>query len=127
MWAGRATGGRNPSPVDLAKGAWSELDPVWKQPLAEWIEQESGAARIVEVPEGRVRIAAEHDMFEPNTVFFGSKPPAAHECSSRAEAELLYAVAEAGLRGPVSLPDKEIDCQRVLRHLKIGRASCRER
>jgi len=56
-------------------------------------------------------------MFDPNTVFFGSKPPIAQECSSRAQAELLYAVAEAGLRGPVPIPDKETDCRRVLRHL----------
>src|ERR1017187_2019760 len=96
---GRASGGRNPSPVDLARAAWSEFGPEWKKPLAEWLEEETGAARIVDVPEGRVRISAEHDMFEPRTVFFGAKPAVSHECSSRAEAELLYAVAEAGLRG----------------------------
>jgi hypothetical protein len=114
----RQTGGSSGvSPVSLASDAWAELGQDWKKPLSEWLEQESGGAQIVDIPEGRVRIAAEHDMFEPTTVFFGSKPPITHECSSRAEAELLYAVADAGLRGPVSLPDREIDCQRVLRHL----------
>jgi hypothetical protein len=112
----RPTGSSVVSAANLASDAWAELGPDWKKPLSEWLEQESGGARIVDIPEGRVRIAADHDMFEPNTVFFGSKPPVMHECSSRAEAELLYAVADAGLRGPVSLPDREIDCQRVLRH-----------
>ena len=59
------------SPASVASGAWADLAPEWKQPLAEWLERESGGARIVDIPEGRVRIAAEHDMFDPNTVFFG--------------------------------------------------------
>jgi methylase of polypeptide subunit release factors len=114
----RRTGGSSSvSPASVASGAWADLAPEWKQSLAEWLEQETGGARIVDIPEGRVRIAAEHDMFDPNAVFFGSKPLVAHECSNRPEAELLYAVAEAGLRGPVPIPDKEIDCRRVLSRL----------
>jgi hypothetical protein len=106
------------SPVSLASNAWAELGPEWRRPLSEWLEQESGKAQIVDVPEGRVRLPAENDMFEPNTVFFGSKPALAHECASRAEAELLYTVAEAGLRGPVSLPVTEAGCRQVLHNVR---------
>ena len=65
-----------------------------------------------------MRLPAENDMFEPNTVFFGSKPALSHECGSRTEAELLYAVAEAGLRGPISLPKTEAGCRQVLHNLR---------
>jgi len=113
----RTDGGSGVSTVSLAADAWAELGADWRMPLSEWLEQEGVGTRVVDIPEGRVRIAAEHDMFEANTVFFGSKPPIAHECSSRTEAELLYAIADAGIRGPVSIPDREPDCRRLLRLL----------
>jgi hypothetical protein len=57
-------------------------------------------------------------MFEPNTVFFGAKPAVAYECANRGEAELLFAIADAGLRGPVSLPATEAGCHEVLKRLR---------
>ena len=57
-------------------------------------------------------------MFEATTVFFGSRPAVSEVCSTRAEADLLSTVAEAGLRGPVSLPSAEVECQQVLQKLR---------
>ena len=114
----RTSGNSTISPVSLASSAWAELGPEWRRPLSEWLAQESGKAEIVDVPEGRVRLSAENDMFEPNTVFFGSKPALSHECGNRAEAELLYTIAEAGLRGPVSLPKTEAGCRQVLQNVR---------
>lgn len=73
---------------------------------------------MIDVPDGRPRLPAENDMFEPNTVFLGSRPSVPHECSSRAEAELVFAIAQAGLRGPVPLPATEAECGSVLRRLR---------
>jgi hypothetical protein len=114
----RTSGNSTISPVSLASSAWAELSPEWQRPLSEWLEQESGKARRIDLPDGRARLPAENDMFEPNVVFFGSKPAFSHECGSRAEAELLFTVAEAGLRGPVSLPDTEAGCRRVLQNIR---------
>jgi hypothetical protein len=53
-----------------------------------------------------------------------------HVCESRAEAELLFAVAQAGLRGPVSLPAREKECHQVMEalsaRLEEGRAKLEE-
>lgn len=38
-------------------------------------------------------------------------------CASRAEAELLFAVAQTGLRGTILLPTSEKECQRALQAL----------
>jgi hypothetical protein len=39
-------------------------------------------------------------------------------CDSRAEAELLYTIAQTGQRGVIAVPVAETDCQRLLDSLK---------
>ncbi|MDR3561997.1 MAG: hypothetical protein P4N59_11260 [Negativicutes bacterium] len=56
-------------------------------------------------------------MFESTTIYFGKKPAVSLVCDSRAEAELLAAIAEAGYRGPISIPTTEERC-RIL-HQKL--------
>jgi len=114
----RRTNSTSVVPAGLASDGWTEVGPERTDPLSRWLQDESGGSWIVDIPEGEARIPNENNMFEANTVFFGSKPAIPMECSSRAQAELLYAVAETGLRGPVHLPEGEADCQRVLRRLK---------
>jgi hypothetical protein len=65
-----------------------------------------------------VRLPAAGNFFEANTLFFGKKPTHAHECASRAEAELLYQIAHEGLRGPISIPSGEAQARKLLNDLE---------
>ena len=80
----------------------------------------------VEIPEGDVRLPAAEHMFEATTIYFGKNPPEILVCDSRAEAELLVAIAEAGYRGPISIPTTEERCrilhQKLLDRLARARA-----
>ncbi len=102
------------SQMKLARGAWDSLEPEWRTPLSDWLEQQAGKAKIISLPDGEVRLSSESNFFDANTVYFGKKPAVSHVCSSRAEAELVAAIALEGLRGPVSLPSTEKEC------LKLG-------
>jgi len=65
----------------------------------------------VEIPEGDVRLPAAEHMFEATTLYFGKNPAVSLVCDSRAEAELLAAIAETGYRGPISTPSTEEGCR----------------
>ena len=43
------------------------------------------------------------NFFEATTVYFGKKPAVSHICESRAEAELIYTIAQPGLPGSVPI------------------------
>jgi hypothetical protein len=73
--------------------------------------------KIVELPEGEVRLPSAEHMFEATTLYFGKNPAVSLVCDSRAEAELLAAIAETGYRGPISIPATEEGC-RIL-HKKL--------
>jgi hypothetical protein len=62
----------------------------------------------VELPEGEVRLPAAENMFESTTIYFGKNPAVSIVRDSRAEAELLAAIAETGYRGPISIPTTEV-------------------
>lgn len=106
------------SPLNLALGAWEELETEWQQPLVLWLEEQSHQAKTVELPDGEVRLPDAHNFFEATTVYFGKKPAVAHVCDNRAEAELIVSIAQAGLRGPVSIPATERECQQVAQSLE---------
>ena len=80
----------------------------------------------VEIPEGDIRLPAAEHMFEATTIYFGKNPAVSIVCDSRAEAELLAAIAEAGYRGPISIPTTEGGCrilhQKLLDRLARARA-----
>jgi hypothetical protein len=80
----------------------------------------------VEIPEGDVRLPSAEHMFESTTIYFGKNPAVSIVCDSRAEAELLAAIAEAGYRGPISIPTTEGGCrilhQKLLDRLARARA-----
>lgn len=71
----------------------------------------------VEIPEGEVRLPAAEHMFESTTIFFGKNPAEIMVCDSRAEAELLVEIAEAGYRGPISIPTTEEGCRNLHKRL----------
>jgi hypothetical protein len=108
----RRHGGSNNkvSQTELALDAWNEADDDLRKPLAEWLDEQTGRAKVVNLPEGEVRLPAARHFFEATTLFFGKNSGLSHVCASRAEAELLAAIACAGLRGPVSVPSAEKKC-----------------
>ena len=99
--------------VELAFDAWNELEAEWQKPLGTWLDEQTGRAKTVSLPEGEVRLPSAENFFESTTVYFGKKPALSHVCANRAEAELAFAVARAGLRGPVSLPATEKECWKL--------------
>lgn len=101
---------RHVSQMELAFDAWNALEPEWCMPLSEWLDQQTGKAQIVSLPDGEVRLSSAGNFFDANTVYFGKKPAVSYVCSSRAEAELVAAIAREELRGPVSLPATEKEC-----------------
>jgi len=115
----RAKGrGGTVSQLELALDAWNELEPEWQQPLAAWLDDQTGKTKTLNLPEGEVRLPAAENFFEATTVYFGKKPALSHVCASRAETELVYAIAHEGLRGPVSLPATEKACRELGRLLE---------
>lgn len=112
---------------ELALDAWNQLDPDLQKPLGSWLDDQSGKAKTIPLPEGEVRLPAAENFFEATTVYFGKKPAASHVCSSRAEAELIYAIAHAGLRGPVSVPAAEGECRFLVQSLAARLCAARER
>jgi hypothetical protein len=81
----------------------------------------------VEIPEGDVRLPAAEHMFEATTIYFGKNPAECIVCDSRAEAELLAAIAETGYRGPISIPTTEEGCRNLHKKLqeRLTRARAR--
>src|SRR5208283_6150098 len=82
-----------------------------------WRTKMGNPKKKVEIPEGDVRLPAAEHMFEATTIYFGKNPAVSILCDSRAEAELLAAIAETGYRGPISIPTTEDGC-RIL-HQKL--------
>ena len=72
----------------------------------------------VELPEGEVRLPSAEHMFEATTIYFGKNPAESIVCDSRAEAELLLAIAETGYRGPISIPTTEEGCRKLHQRLQ---------
>jgi hypothetical protein len=115
------------SQLELALDAWQALEPEWQKPLTEWLQETAHHAKIVSMPEGVVRLPEANNFFEANTIYFGRNPALSYVCASRAEAELLYAIAIQGLRGPVSVPTAEQDCVQVATALENRLTHARSR
>ncbi len=123
----KSKGAKGAGQLELAFDAWEYLDPEWRKPLPVWLKENAIAAKTVELPEGEVRISAAENFLEADTLFFGKKPGRAHECASRVEAELLFKIANEGLRGPVSIPSGESQAQKLLAELEYRIAEGRRK
>jgi hypothetical protein len=101
----------------LATDAWSELQPDLRKSIPDWLAGTVTHGKLVEIPEGQVRLPEAGNFFEATTVYFGQKPAINHVCDSRSEAELLAAIAAIGVHAPVVLPDSEAESEHVLNAL----------
>jgi hypothetical protein len=106
------------STTNLASSAWNELEPEWQKPLGDWIGERFGKGKVLDLPDGDVRLPDPTHFFEANTVYFGKKPAVSLLCESRPEAELVAAIARAGLRGRIDLPRTEKECLSLAQQLE---------
>jgi len=114
------------SQLQLAADAGNHLEPDLEKPVSGWLDDRTQTKRVV-LPEGEVRLPAAEHMFESTTLFFGKNPAESLVCSSRAEAELLAAIARTGLRGSVPIPDTEEKCGKLLPEFEAHLARARKR
>jgi hypothetical protein len=106
------------SATNLAASAWNELEPEWQKPLEEWIGEQVRAGKTIRIPEGEVRLPEATNFFEANTVYFGKKPAVSLVCDSRAAAELVSAIARAGLHIELNIPNNESACTKLAHQLE---------
>lgn len=106
------------STTNLASSAWDELEPELQKPLGDWISEHVGKGKVLDLPEGDVRLPDPTHFFEANTVYFGQKPVVSLICESRPEAELVAAMARVGLRGQIKIPGTEKECLSLARQLE---------
>jgi hypothetical protein len=112
----RAGGGgaREASANDLALDAWQQMEPGLRQNIPDWLAATVVDGKIVEIPDGQVRLPAASNLFEATTVYFGKKPAVSYICDTRAEAELITMIASTGVHGPNTLPRSEVECEKLL-------------
>ena len=118
---------RDVSAQDLAKDAWNELEDDLRISLASWLAEYPARAEAIDIPDGAARLPDASHFFEANTVFFGSKPAVSIGCDSREQAELIYAVAAAGLRGAVLVPVAPDACHELASELSARLSTIKER
>ena len=105
---------------DLAGSIWHSFSEGEKGPaLAEWIRSSCPKSQTVHVPEGKPEALGAGDMFDPNGVVFKGNQEANHVgYAHAAQAALVAALAEAGIRGAVEVPESPADCVRCLEELQ---------
>lgn len=118
---------RDVSAHDLANDAWNDLEDDLRSPLSAWLAESRADAKTIHISDGPARIPDASHFFEANTVFFGSKPAVSVECDSREQAELVYAVATAGLRGPVLVPVAPDACRELASELSARLSRIKDR
>jgi hypothetical protein len=123
----KGSGAKMPSATELAQDAWTELEDDLRSPLASWLAENPVPAKTIEIPDGPIRLPDSAHFFEANTVFFGSKPAVGVECDSREQAELLAAIATAGVRGAVLVPVAPNDCRELSAELATRLSQIKER
>ena len=112
--------GRRFDAQDLAGSIWNSLSDHEKGPvLAEWIRCAFAKREGVNIPEGKPEAIGAGDMFSPNGVVFKGNKEANHVGYANSEqAALVAALAEAGIRGAVEIPESPVDCVRCLEELQ---------
>jgi hypothetical protein len=105
---------------DLAESIWHSLSGDEKGPaVAEWIRSSCPKSQAVHIPEGKPEALGAGDMFDPNGVVFKGNKEANHVgYAHSAQAALVAALAEAGVRGAVEVPESPVDCSRCLEELQ---------
>lgn len=106
------TSQRNLNSEDLAADIWDALDLEDTTLLKEWLARQPEADSDITIPDERPAFLPENPLFELKVVSFGKDGKVSREYQSRAQAELVYRLAELGMSGGIRLPnDKESACK----------------
>jgi len=101
----RAKAGRRRLNVDdLAADIWDAAELEDKRPLRDWIAQQPESDSESVIPEERPILFPENPLFELKTISFGKENKNIRDYQSRAQAELVFHLANFGLSGKVKLP-----------------------
>lgn len=114
----RAKAGRRRLNVDdLAADIWDAAELEDKRPLRDWIAQQPESNSESVIPEERPILFPENPLFELKTISFGKENKNIRDYQSRAQAELVFHLANFGLSGKVKSPSDEEACVKVLERL----------
>jgi len=108
---------------ELAADLWDGLTVDERQPLAEWFAVQTATDKPIVIPEGRASLPDASDMLDANTVFFresGAGKAAVKPVSlpSRSHAEIVFTLAQHGLRGSIRLPQSARDANELRTNLE---------
>ena len=105
---------------ELAESIWNSLSESEQGPaVAAWIGRAYPKREAVNIPEGKPEAIGARDMFDANGVVFKGNQETNHVGYASAEqAALVAALAEAGIRGAVEVPESAADCVRCLAELQ---------
>lgn len=123
----RKTKKRRFSADELAADVWDVLESEWKKPFVEQLSKDCTQTTSVDIPNATVYLADPNDMFEATTVFFEKDRKVHVELPHRPIAELVAALAEAGVTGQVECPAQEDDCKRTLATFREQRRAAQSR
>jgi hypothetical protein len=109
---------------ELAADLWDGLTDAERQPLVEWLDAQTESGKIHSIPEGQVSLPDANDMLDANTAFFrqptdGKAVVRSLSFTSRSHAEMVFTLAQLGLRGPVKLPEEEAAALKLNEQLAV--------
>jgi len=98
---------------DLASDIWdaAELEDVVS--LKEWIAQQPESAIEISIPEDRPAFLPDNPLFELKIISYGKEGKIKKEYDSRAQAELVFRLANLGISGDIRLGRDRGSCQEL--------------
>lgn len=115
----RAKSDRRRLSVDeLAADIWdaAQLDDTVS--LKDWLTQQPESGMEISIPEDRPAFLPDNPLFELKTISYGKAGKIKKEYDSRAQAELVFRLANLGISGKVSLGTEMESCQELLNRLE---------
>jgi hypothetical protein len=102
----------------LAGDTWdaAELDDT--VPLKEWLAQQPESDIEINIPEDRPAFLPDNPLFELKTISYGKEGKIKEEYASRAQAELVFRLANLGISGNVRLGKERGSCEELLNQLE---------
>jgi len=112
---------------DLAADIWDAAGLEDIRTVRDWIAEQPESDSGSVIPEERPILFPDNPLFELKTVSFGKEKKNIREYPSRAQAELVFHLANFGLSGKVKLPSEAEACAKVLARLSARMEKTRVR
>jgi hypothetical protein len=97
--------------------------------LKEWLAEQPECDLEIIIPDERPAFLPDNPLFELKVVSLGKTGKITREFHSRAQAELVFRLANLGISGNVKLPSNKESCLKLIEHLnkRIGDFRARRR